>query len=318
MKTAYGKFGSYRATVKTRLTDSLLFVLMGVILTPTASVFAFNQPPLNLSATTFLDGGGAPPGLFLMEYVQFINGRKAVDNNGKGIPGGGRVNALVNLHQFYYLSSLKFLGANVGIDSLVPVSATTVRGSLGPVPINANTAGLGDVTFGPALQWNDMKIKGVPFFHRWEFYAVLPTGKYDKSYIVNTGSNIRTYETYYAFTTFLSPKIETSWRIQYAVHSENKDTRVKPGQVLHVNYAFSYGLTSKWRLGAAGYLLQQTTDDELNGAKVAGLRERGYAAGPGLVYLGGAASIMCSHVSEFGGKNRFQGSRTTLQIINRF
>ncbi len=279
---------------------------------------AFNQPPLNLSATTFLDGGGAPPGFFLMEYVQFINGEKAVDNNGRSIPGGGRVNVLVSLHQFYYLSPLKLWGANVGLDVLAPVSATTVRGNLGPIPISANTAGLGDVAIGPALQWNDTKIKGIPIFQRWEMYTVLPSGKYAKSFIVNPGSNIHTYETYYAFTTFLSPRIETSWRIQYAFHSENKETQIKPGQVLHVNYAFSYGLTQKWRLGAAGYVLQQLNDDELNGFKIAGSKEKGYAAGPGLVYLGGAASIMCSHVTEFGGRNRFQGSRTTLQIINRF
>ncbi len=72
---------------------------------------AFNQPPGNFGATTFLDGGGAPPGLFYLGYAQHVLGREAVDRNGDVIAGGGRVSVLVQLHQLYYQSPVKVFGA---------------------------------------------------------------------------------------------------------------------------------------------------------------------------------------------------------------
>ncbi|MEK7787592.1 MAG: hypothetical protein AAB658_19480, partial [Chloroflexota bacterium] len=62
---------------------------------------AFNQPPANLSATTFMDGV-APSGLYYVNYTLFTDGRRAVDKNGNTISGGAKVDALTQLHQLYY------------------------------------------------------------------------------------------------------------------------------------------------------------------------------------------------------------------------
>ncbi|MBI4397103.1 MAG: transporter [Elusimicrobia bacterium] len=292
-----------------------LFLLAGLL--PLSS-HGYNQPPMNLGATTFLDGGGAPPGLLWMEYVQFANGAKGVDQDGKAIPGGAKVNALVNLSQFFYLSPLKALGGNVGFDVLVPVSAVTVKGSLGPVPVTANTGGVGDITLGAALQWNRSKLLGAPLFQRAEVYSSFPTGRYDKSRVVNPGANKRFLESYYAFTWMFRPKWETSWRILYGIHEENPDTRVKPGQVFHFNYAFSREVGAKFRLGAAGYFLQQTTEDRINGTKAVHSKERALSVGPGVVYMGPGFMAMVSHPVDLSVRNRFQGSLTTFQLIHRF
>lgn len=281
--------------------------------------WSFNQPPLNFGATSFLDGGGAPSGLYGVQYVQFIGGDKAIDNNGDVIPGEAKVDALVSLTQVYYLSKLKFLGAYVGFDSLIPVAAPTVEGNIGPSGMTSNTAGIGDLAIGPALQWNDTKIAGkIPYFHRAEVYVILPTGKYDPSKSANPGSNITTWEGYYSFTTFLSPKLETSWRFLYAFNGENKDTHIKPGQLFHLNYAFSQEISAKWRLGVSGYYLQQITEDQINGIKSNGSKERAYAVGPGVAYVGQGLTFMLTHPIEFGVRNRFEGSRTTLQMIHKF
>ncbi|MGQ0644510.1 MAG: SphA family protein [Elusimicrobiota bacterium] len=278
---------------------------------------AFNQPPVNLSATTFLDGG-APPGIYYLNYVLFVEGRKAKDSEGNVIPGGAEANVLVQLNQLYLLSPYKLLGGNVGLDIVVPVVAPTVKGGIGPVPLTANTAGMGDWVIAPALQWDGKSLFGGPLFQRVEFLVTLPTGKYDKNKLVNPGSNLLTLEPYYSFVWLFHPKWETSWRLFYAFHGENDDTKTRPGRLFHANWAVSRQVSPRLRLGAAGYGLQQTTEDEVNGVDAMNSKERAFAAGPGLFYTSQGLMLALSHPVEFGVRNRFQGRRTTLQFIHRF
>lgn len=279
---------------------------------------AFQQPPLNLASTSYFDGGPVQPGVHFAEYVISISGRKAIDHQGEIIPGNGRVSALVSLNQIFVLTPIKIFGANVGIDSLLPVSSASGSGSLGSSPITFNRGGVGDLAIGPALQWNNGKLGAIPFFSRFEVYCILPTGRYDKNYMVNPGSNLTTWEGYYSFTTFLSPKTETSWRFLYGVHGYNEDLNIKPGQVFHLNYAISQSVTKKWKVGFNGYFLKQVTNDMLNGDPMADSKERVTSIGPGLVYLGEGLTFMLNHPIEFGVRNRFSGERTTLQLIHKF
>lgn len=279
--------------------------------------WSFNQPPANLSATTFIDGG-APPGLYYVNYSIFTEGRRAVDKNGDRLAGGAQVNALAQLHQLYYVTDYKILGAKFALDLLVPVAAITIKGSLGGAPLTANTAGVGDLLAGFALQWDEGKLLGRPLLQRFESDVTTPTGKYDKNLGANPGTHVWTVDSYYSFVWLFAEKWETSWRAWYAYHTENPNTRVRPGQRAHVNYAFSRQILPKWRLGAAGYALRQLTDDKVAGVRQADSRERVVALGPGLVYQGGGLTAMLSHPMEFWGQNRFVGSRTTLQLIHKF
>ena len=54
------------------------------------------------------------------------------------------------------------------------------------------------------------------------------------------------------------------------------------------------------------------------GTSAAGSKERAVALGPGLAYLSPGVTLMLTHPIEFGVRNRFKGSRTTLQIIHHF
>ena len=279
--------------------------------------WAFNQPPANLSATTFLDGG-APQGLYYLNYTIFSDGGRAVDKDGNAIPGGAQVNALAQLQQLYYLTDVTVLGGKLGLDLLVPVVAITAQGALGTIPVTANTAGLGDLISGLALQWDKGTLLGRPVFQRVESDVTMPTGKYDKTKAANPGMNIWTLDSYYSFVWLFADKWETSVRLWYAFNSQNPDTGIMPGQRAHTTYAVSREITPKLRLGAAGYVFRQTTDDKLAGARLPDSRERVFAAGPGLAYFGEGLTFMLSHPIEFGGQNRFVGSRTTLQLIHKF
>ncbi|MEK7389659.1 MAG: transporter [Elusimicrobiota bacterium] len=279
---------------------------------------SFNQPPANLSATTFMDGG-APPGLYYVNYTIFSDGRKAVDKDGNTIAGGARVVALSQLHQFYWLTNINVLGGKLGFDVLLPVSALTTQGSFnGVLAVTSNTGGLGDFLAGPALQWDHGSLLGRPVFQRVESDVTMPTGKYDKTKSANPGSNVWIVDTYYSLVWLFADQWETSARVWYAFHSENPDSKVRPGQRCHVNFAVSRGVLPKLRLGVAGYVLRQTTDDKTAGVRQADSRERVAAMGPGLVYQGESLTAMLSHPIEFWGQNRFVGSRTTLQLVHRF
>lgn len=302
----------------------IFFVLMSVVLSDT-SVSAFNQPPMNHSITTFLDGG-APEGFYYMNYSILTRGETPVDKNGNEIPGGAKVNALANSHQFYYISPAKFLGGNVALDLIVSVSGVTSKGTLPTpqgsfMPVESNTAGMADLIVGPALVWNQGTLFKGPLFQRVELQTTIPTGKYDKDNAANPGSNLTTFNPYYSVVWLFQPKWETSWRFYYAQHSTNdEDLRgpVQPGRAFHLNYAVSREVLPKWRLGMAGYYLQQLTEDTINGAKQIGSKERVMSAGPGFVYLGQGLTAIFSYPIEFSVENRFKGSRATLQLIHKF
>lgn len=279
---------------------------------------AFRQPALNYGATTISDGGPVPPGLYLVEYIQYADARSPRDSDGTPIPGGARVTALANLNQIFWLSERKILGAHPGVDLVLPLVALSGSGALGAAPLSANRGGPGDLVFGPALQWNGGSLLGRPLHSRVELLATLPTGVYDPAYAVNPGARHWTLEPYYAFTWAFAEAWTTSARLLYAVHGENPRLAAKPGRLFHLNYEVSRAVIPRLRLGAAGYFLRQLTDDRVAGARVADSKERAFAAGPALAYAGAGALFVLSHLENVFARNRFRTSRTTLQLVCKF
>ena len=282
---------------------------------------AYNQPPFNMSATSFLDGGGGPAGLYFVDYAIFTDGAKALDGKGKTIPGGARVNVLTLLNQLVYQSNVKVLGGNLMGTALVPIVAPTVSGSMphpptgASAPVTVNTAGVGDPIAGAGVQWTGT-LFGKPFFHRAEVDVTFPVGRYDKNLDVNPGAHVAIYEPYYVCTWIPDPLWDIDLKAFYAVNGRNNETKVKPGQLLHFNFAASRQMGGKWRLGVSGYYAQQLTEDK--GTSSTDTKERAIGIGPGLVYQGEGLMLMLTHPIEFGVQNRFQGSRTTLQFVHRF
>lgn len=288
------------------------------------SLWGFEQPPLNLSATTFLDGG-APRGFYYLNYSIFVNGNKPMDKDGNVIPGGAHGNALTQMQQFYYYSSLRVLGGDAACMVAIPLVAVTAKGEMptpgGPAPLVSDTAGLGDFVFGPAIHWDGGQLLGGPVFYRAELTITLPTGRYSNDGKIDAGSNLTTLDPYASVVWMFLPKWETSWRFFYTVHSTNKDHYkgdVKPGDVVHLNYAVSREVLPQWRLGMAGYYLQQIKEDKINGEDAQNSKERVISAGPGFAYMGQGLTAMFSYPLEFSVENRFKGSRATLQLIHKF
>lgn len=185
--------------------------------------------------------------------------------------------------------------------------------------LRSNAAGLGDIFFGPLVQWNKHKIFGMPYLHRFEVDFSAPVGDFDKRSAANPGSNLWTIRPFYAQTLWLLPlNLEISLRHNWLYSTENPETHIRPGTAYHVNYAASYGLTERLRLGLNGYALQQLTSDEFKGRKIRDSKERTFAIGPGLVYSTSLITFMVNSFAEFEVENRPQGYRLQAWFIYRF
>jgi len=290
---------------------ALLLAALAFGLAGTAS-FAFNQPPLNLGLTDILDGGPPGPGTYFTEYIQAYSSDQFKDKDGNDIPGLKVANVL-SMNQLVHVYPHKILGGHIGADVLLPVVAISSSG------IPSNPAVLGDLIVGPFLQWFDTKLLGRPFLQRFELDFVLPTGQYDNNYAINPGSNLWTIEPHYAFTWFLTPQLSTSWRLMYDYSTENDDTKVKPGQVFHLNYSVEYEFFKNFRGAVAGYYLKQITEDETNGVKGNGTKEQVFAIGPAVFWAASPNFFLGLKTQwESSAENRPEGNRTTFRLTYKF
>lgn len=280
---------------------------------------------MNLGFTNFADGGppsGVPPGFYLVEYGSWYSGTTFRDSKGDELPGRNRVDVLVQLNQFVLFSLLgeSLTGGLLGLDFLIPLVAINLKTTLGPPGgLRSNRGGVGDLFFGPLVQWNKHTLFGMPYLHRFELDFSAPAGDFDKRSGANPGSNLWTIRPYYAQTLWLLPlDLEISLRHNWLYSTEHHDTHIKPGTAYHVNYAASYGLTERWRMGLNGYALQQLTSDELKGREIRDSKERAFAMGPGLVYSSPAITFLVNSFAEFGVENRPQGYRLQAWFIYKF
>jgi len=298
--------------------------LLAVVLT-SLGASAFNLPPMNLGFTTFADGGvppGPQPGFSLSEYVNWFRATTFRDDQGDKLPGRNRASVLVNLHQLSALSPFKepLTGGLLGGDILIPLVVGNLDTTIGPPGgLRANTAGLGDLIFGPQIQWNEHKLFGMPYLHRFEVSVSAPTGEFDQRFALNPGSNLWSIEPYYTQTLWLLPlDVEISLRHHWLYSTENNATKIKPGHAYHVNYAASYGLTRSLRVGVNGYYLQQLTNDAQRGRDIENSKERAFSLGPGIVYIAPAIVFVVNYFAEFGVENRARGFRFNARLLYNF
>jgi hypothetical protein len=287
---------------------------------------AFNQPPMNLGFTNFADGGppsGNQPGFILFHNTMWIDASTFRDGNGDKLPGRNEASILVGTAELVYFTPFKdpLTGGLFGWDTIIPVVAGTVTTAADPSGTSrSNRGGLGDIIFGPALQWNDHTLFGMPYLHRFEVEISAPTGDFDPRFTFNPGSNVWTIQPHYVQTLWFLPylNLETSFRHHWRYSTENPDTQIKPGQVYYVNYAASYGLTQSLRVGLNGYYVQQLTDDEFRGEDIENSKERVFSLGPGLLYNKGGLTFMLNYFHEFGVENRPEGYRLQGRLVYRF
>jgi len=279
-------------------------------------------PPVNLGLTSFQDGI-AFPGLIVAEFIGYYHAGQFNDHRGDKIPGSNEITTVSATTQIAYLSKVRLLGGFVGAEMLLPLVDIDMNTCFGP---KDRQRGAGDLIISPfILQWTDRKLFGMPYFHRFLLSITLPTGDYDRKRPVNAGNHIFSFNPYYAFTIIPTDKLELSARLHYLWNSENDEPfvgmgagTIQPGQAFHVNYAASCEVVQGVRLGINGYVLQQLTEDKVDGHSQSNSKERVFGIGPGILLSGKGVSLYINSYFETGAENRPEGAEVIFRISKVF
>lgn len=291
----------------------------------------------------------AMPGFYVQANYQHYYAGEFKDNDGKtpvlsrdagplGVLSAeqhSQVRADVLALRASWISDYQLWDGRVGLSATMPLVKTALTTDLQrvtPVPpaiapivdgviaglSQANTgteSGLGDMEFAPFVDWqtDTYRVIFAPAF-------VAPTGSYDKDRAVNPGAgNFWTLRP--ALT--LAYVTENGWefgaRTTYSYNTRNSDTEYKSGQYLHSDGAVMYQIRDGLRLGAAGYLIYQTTKDSGAGAPENGNKARVFALGPSVGWQteNAALGLEFKVMQEFGARNRPEGTIGWLRVIYR-
>ncbi|WP_421867816.1 SphA family protein [Motiliproteus sp.] len=295
---------------------SLGGTLLAVAFAPSiAAKEGANQYPNGVSG--YAAGQLPPPGTYLLNYTGYVTGRMQ-DANGNDLIVAGKpveVDAVFETPRIVHVSETELLGGNLFVHGLIPI--VHLDGQLGGAASN-NETGIGDLNTGIGISWPG---KNVSIAASFDLYA--PTGQYsDDPTKFSIGANYWSFEPVLAMTLLSDSGYELSFKAMYNIKLENEDTDIKSGEELKVDYHVGKRIQSEnWGevgFGIGGYYVNQLTEDENNGVKIAGTDGQVFAAGPQIKFHIGPAPVIIHYEKEFNAKSRLEGERLLLQVNYRF
>jgi len=256
-----------------------------------------------------------PPGLYLRDYNLIYFADQINDPNGHAMPMKFDLTAYANSIRPIYITDFKVLGANYGMDLLVPL----VYSSINVAGHHDDSFGLGDLFVEPVtLSWHwshaDLSVA-------YGFWA--PTGDYDPARLSTPGSGFwshmftlgGTYHT--AGTNAWSASVLT----RYEIATEQSDTGITPGDTFSLEWGLSKAFRPEIEAGLIGYYQQQV--DDASGPGIAGGSQpsrRVFGVGPELSLFCPKLGFFVSarYAREFGAEARPDGNTITVTLTKRF
>lgn len=295
---------------------------------------AYDEPAVNMGATSFFDGAPLPggPGAYFIEYLTHYSANKLMDNSGNKstFPPTQKVDATVPVSQLIYVpEGAKWGNKQLAFSVVLPwLASARLDDGLNNAVLKGST-GVGDISAGVALQFDPIMGEHGPLFsQRFELMVITPTGHYDRTAAVSPGSNFWSFDPYWAFTAWATPKFSISGRVNYLWNGKNTDpneafgpgvTSTQAGQALHGNFAAEYEFKQGLVAGLSGYWFKQITDTKVNGSDAPGRREQVWALGPAaMVALSPKDLLFFNYYKEFGARNRPEGERFQIRFDHHF
>ena len=286
-------------TAKNKLAEWLL--LVGLILTPILAC-AQHYP---VGAEGIKGPTLPPPGLYLRDYN--------IGYYAEYLPGGPpnfEASAYVNAPRLIWMSKYKVLGANYGMDVLVPFGYKHVVAG----GFDRSSFGLGDVQVEPlVLSWHFPRLDLAGGYAFWA-----PTGEFSPARPDHLGSGFWGHMLTLGATYYVDA--DKTWAVsalnRYEINHEQDDTHITPGQTYTVEWGLSKSFCKIWDAGLIGYWQQQTTRSH-----------NGPVDQPGVVALGPEISVACPKIMtffslryarEFAANDRPEGNTFSLTITKRF
>jgi hypothetical protein len=310
---------AYRKHQWRTIISRLACAMIGITaMSPTRAASPVPQPPLDLGQTSFLDGEAGPGGLFEVIGNGYV-APQFTDASGRRVAGANRQSIGTVIFHFAYVSNLPFAGGMLGAETLIPFS--TLHLNVPGIPQTAE-GGLGDVTIAPFIQWTKLPVWQRPLSIRLAVQAVAPTGQYSPNDPINAGSDAWQVSPYLAFTWRISDRWEISGRSIYDWSGRSDRppafldaANTQAGDQFAQNLSVSAAITDNWRIGVAGYGLWQLDDTRVDGHAVPGSRQQVIAAGPGLLWSDGHATVIANVFEEIEAHNRPRGTSAVLRLL---
>ena len=242
------------------------------------------------------------------------------DDNGDRSPVAARVAVDSVGLAFIKITGLTLGDARFGWGAVLPYLDTSLQLTVptpgGPLPLSGRNGAQGDVQLIPViLAWTPSP----GLYTNVQLQVQLPTGSYDRTRLINAGSNHRTISPVFALTWISPGGLEVSSSIQLNFNSRNKDTDYTSGREYQQEFAVGQHV-GPWTFGVGGYHYQQVSDDKGAGV-VNGNRARVTALGPALSFfeLGSGLPLVWVHAyKEFNARNRSQGTQIAARLAWTF
>jgi hypothetical protein len=248
-----------------------------------------------------------PPGVYFRDYNFFYTA-----DNFKDGPPQFDIFAYINAPRLIWMTDLKILGANYGMDIIVPFGYLDwkVMGS------RNSYFGLGDIQIEPLLlSWHFKQ------FDLSAAYAVwAPTGDFSPSRPDLLSKGFWSHMLTLGGTWY--PDKEKTWAVsllnRYEFCHEQEQTHINPGQVYTVEWGFSKSLRKTIDVGIIGYYQQQVTKD--SGATATTKLDRKVGIGPEISAVWPKLGLITSlrYAYEFAAVERPEGHLVTLTLTKRF
>lgn len=221
---------------------------------------------------------------------------------------------------FIKMTNTMFGGARYGWGAILPYLDMSldlrVPTPAGPLALSGRNRAIGDVMLMPVmLQWTPAP----GLFTNFQLSVQAPTGSYNKTRLINAGTNHWTLAPSIAVTSISQGGFELSTNIQLNINSRNKDTDYRSG--IEYQHEFAVGQhIGPWTAGVGGYFYQQLTDDSAPGL-LNGNRSRVAALGPAVSFFdpaSGLPSMWLHAYKEFAARNRSQGTHVAIRAAWAF
>ncbi len=220
--------------------------------------------------------------------------------------------AYVNAPRLIWMTDWDFLGADYGMDVIVPFGYKELKAA----GARDDRFGLGDMQVEPLLlSWHTKRFDIAAAYAIWA-----PTGDFDKDHLANLGSGFWTHMFTAGATWYVNE--EKTWAVgllnRYEINHEQRDTDITPGQTLTMEWGLSKSVCKGVDLGVIGYWQQQVTQNSGPGTSDALAHVVG--VGPEILTFCPKLGLFASarYVHEFAAKDRPEGDLAVVTLTKRF
>ncbi|MGN7998964.1 SphA family protein [Sphingomonas sp. 22176] len=266
---------------------------------PASQIPDLVTPPngINLGATSFGDGFSTlKPGVTLLQYLRYNDSNSITDKNGNesSVFRNPRIKVATLINQVSIATPWAIDGNRIAFDLMLPITSIDGSFDAGGRQLVDNGTSVGDLTFGPSIQFKPILKHGHPVASfRVALNAIAPTGGFNRHRDLNQSSGYWSLNPFVAWTVLPAKGWDISGRLQYLYNF--KTTRIanaptipgftfrdgQAGQLLYTNYSVSRDVGRAVSVGVAGYAVQQLDTDRISGIRLPDTKRSAFYVGPG-------------------------------------